>query len=208
MALSLLAGENPPPKKIFLSNNILPSRIVLSKKDKKGRLFISRGGRMFIYSVRASTVKFFILIGVTLALLVTLIGLGTQDAVYASVGNITVNYGGMRTNEDRVNFIESFGVLVKDEPKIEESFSAPEALDRAVAGYNEIQKAQGLDLSKYKGKRVTHYSYEVENYDYDGPVYVNLLIYKNRIIGCDISSADGKGFVLPLVGLDTSRLKS
>ena len=162
---------------------------------------------MYIYSVKASTIKFFLVIGVTLALLVTLISISGSNAVYASVGGVEVNYGGMKSNEDRVAFIESFGVKVKDEPAVEESFAAPESFDRIISGYNEIQKSQGLDLTKYAGKRITHYSYEVENYDYDGKVYVNLLVYKNRIIGCDVSSGDGVGFVSALVGIDSQKLK-
>ncbi len=163
---------------------------------------------MFIYSVRASTLRFLILIVATLALLITLVNISGSDAVYASVEGDTVNYGGMKNNEDRVEFIESLGVMVKDEPKTTENFSAPESFDRVIAGYNEIQKAQGLDLSKYVGKRITHYVYEVENYDYDGAVYVNLLVYKNRIIACDISSTAGEGFVSPLVGVDKTKLKN
>ena len=162
---------------------------------------------MFIYSVRASTVRFFVLIGATLVLLVALVFISSQDTVPVSVDGIEVSYGGMKNNEDRVSFIEGLGVLVKDEPVKEERFSAPRSFDRAIAGYNEIQKSQGLDLGKYVGKRITHYAYEVENYDYDGKVYVNLLVYKNRIIACDISSADGDGFVSALVGLDRSKLK-
>ena len=163
---------------------------------------------MFIYSVRASTLRFLILIVATLALLITLVNISGSDAVYASVEGDTVNYGGMKNNEDRVEFIEGLGVMVKDEPKTTESFNAPESFDRVIAGYNEIQKAQGLDLSKYVGKRITHYVYEVENYDYEGAVYVNLLVYKNRIIACDISSTSGEGFVSPLVGVDKTKLKN
>lgn len=162
---------------------------------------------MFICSVRASTVKFFVIVGVTLAILITLISIGDASAVYAASDGISVNYGGMRTSEDRLEFIGSFGIKVKPEPTTEEVFSAPESFDRAIAGYNEIQKSQGLDLTKYVGKRITHYAYEVENFDYDGKVYVNLLVYKNRIIACDVSSTSGEGFVLPLVGLDPSKLK-
>ena len=113
----------------------------------------------------------------------------------------------MRSAEDRISFIEGFGIKVKSEPVTEESFNSPESFDRIISGYNEIQKSQGLDLTKYAGKRITHYAYEVENYDYDGKVYVNLLIHKNRIVGCDISSADGVGFVLPLTGIDKAKLK-
>ena len=162
---------------------------------------------MFVCSVRASTLKFFVIVGVTLAILLVLVNMDGAGTVYASADGITVNYGGMRTNEDRVEFIESFGIKVKDEPVTEELFSAPDSFDRVIAGYNEIQKSQGLDLTKYTGKRITHYAYEVENYDAEGKVYVNLLVYKNRIVACDVSSTNGEGFVLPLVGLDTSKLK-
>ena len=162
---------------------------------------------MFIYSVRSSTVKFFILVAVTLAILITLVNIRDIDTVYASVGDIKVNLGGMYKNEDRVAFIEGLGVEVDDEPTTEESFTSPDSFDRIISGYNEIQKSQGLDLTKYKGKRITHYAYRVTNYDYDGIVYVNLLVYKNRIVGCDISSADKEGFVRALIGLDTSHLK-
>ncbi len=162
---------------------------------------------MFIYSVRASTIKFFILIGATLALLAVLVSIGNVSTVYASADGTEINYGGMKSAEDRISFIEGFGIKVKSEPVTEESFNSPDSFDRIISGYNEIQKSQGLDLTKYAGKRITHYAYEVENYDYDGKVYVNLLIHKNRIVGCDISSADGKGFVSPLVGFDKTRLK-
>ena len=162
---------------------------------------------MFICSVRASTLKFFILIGATLALLIALISIGDADAVYASVGEVEVNYGGMKSNDDRVAFIEGLGVMVKDDPVSEKVFSAPESFDRVIAGYNEIQKAQGLDLTKYERKRVTHYAYEVTNYDHQGTVYVNLLVYRNRIIAADISSAADGGFVSALTEFDTSKLK-
>ena len=39
----------------------------------------------------------------------------------------------------------------------------PEALDRVMLAYNEIQKAQGLDLSGSYRKKVQRYTYTVEN---------------------------------------------
>ena len=82
----------------------------------------------------------------------------------------------------------------------------PDDFDRVILGYNQIQKTQGLDLTKYERKRVTHYAYEVTNYDCEGKVYVNLLVYRNRIIAADISAADGS-FVTGLMDVDTSKLK-
>ena len=59
-----------------------------------------------------------------------------------------------------------------------------------------MQKEQGLNLAKYKGKTVTRYTYKVTNYpDYEGTVYVSLLIYKNKVVGGDVCSADVNGFV-------------
>ena len=162
---------------------------------------------MFIYSIRASTVRFFACIFICLAMLVLLLTLGNAETVYASAEGREINYGGMKTNEDRIAFIESFGIKVDIEPVREETFTMPEDFDRVISGYNQIQKTQGLDLTKYARKRVTHYAYKVTNYDSDGTVYVNLLIHKNRIIAADISSLDGDGFVCGLIDVDTSKLK-
>ena len=60
----------------------------------------------------------------------------------------------------------------------------PETFDNVYLGYNEMQKEQGLNLAKYKGKTVTRYTYKVENYpDYEGTVYLSLLVYKNKYTG-------------------------
>ena len=162
---------------------------------------------MFIYSIRASTLKFFACILLTVTVLAVLLALGTAETVYASADGKEINYGGMKTNEDRVAFIEGFGLKVKPEPITEESFTMPEDFDRVILGYNQIQKTQGLDLTKYSRKRVTHYAYEVTNYDHGGPVYVNLLVYRNRIIAADISSASDGGFVSSLIEFDRTKLK-
>lgn len=162
---------------------------------------------MFIYSIKASTVRFFACIIICLAVLVLLLTLGNAETVYASATGREINYGGMKTNEDRIAFIEGFGIKVYTEPVREETFTMPEDFDRVIGGYNQIQKMQGLDLTKYARKRVTHYAYKVTNYDSEGAVYVNLLVHKNRIIAADISSLDGGGFVYALTDFDTSKLK-
>ena len=162
---------------------------------------------MFIYSIRASTLKLTACIVLCFTVLAILLSFNTGDTVFASADGKEVNYGGMKTNEDRVEFIKGFGIEVKSDPVAEESFVMPENFDRIILGYNQIQKSQGLDLTKYQKKRVTHYAYEVTNYDYDGTVYVNLLVFRNRIIAADISSAAAGGFVFGLLDFDTSKLK-
>ena len=155
---------------------------------------------MFVCSVRGSTLKLFGFIALTLVLVIVTVTVGTGEAVMAAAGENGINYGGIKTNGDRVAFINNFGISVEESPLEEEKFTMPENFDRVIEGYNEIQHRQGLDLSKYKKKKVTRYTYEVDGYEgYDGDVFVNILVYRNKVIGCDVSSADPNGFVKGLI---------
>ena len=153
---------------------------------------------MFIYSLRASTLKFFAVIGVAMATLITLIAFipayGQENATVGATGEI--RYDGIKDNEDRVRFLSQFGWTVESEPIESAEVSVPAEFDKIFMQYNEIQKRQGLDLSKYKKKNVMRYTYKITNYEgYDGTVYANILVYRNKVIGGDICSADIKGFL-------------
>ena len=162
---------------------------------------------MFIYSVRASTVKFFAFVILTLALVVGAVSLGEEQAVLASGSGTEIDYSGIKTLEDRVAFIGRFGVRVDADSEESCPFTMPESFDRVIVGYNELQKRQGLDLSKYAGTRVTRYTYEVENYKSEEQVLVNLFVYRGKVVACDISTADPEGFVLPLTQVEGTMLK-
>ena len=156
---------------------------------------------MFIYSLRAGTLKFFGVVCVALVSLITLIAFiptytaGDPD-LDTSVQTVSINYDKIRDNEDRVEFLGQFGWDVKDEPLETVEVVIPTEFDTVFAGYNEIQKAQGLDLGKYKKKTVTRFTYEVTNYpDYDGTVHANVIVYRNRVIGGDVCTADMDGFI-------------
>ena len=162
---------------------------------------------MFVYSIRSSTVKFF---GIILVALLAIVGilLGSGDtAVSASSSATEIDYSGIKTADDRTSFIEQFGIKVDKNSESEESFKMPDSFDRVILGYNELQKKQGLDLSKYAKKRVTRYTYLVTNYNADGDVYANLFVYRGKVVACDISSADPEGFVLPLTFVEKANLK-
>ena len=160
---------------------------------------------MFVCSLRASTVKFFGIVVLTIAVLVGALAFG-NTAVEAAA-SATVKFSGIKTNEDRVAFIEQFGVKVADEPLEEKQFLMPENFDRIISGYNELQKKQGLDISKYAKKKITRYTYKVENYDSEGEVFVNLFVHRQRIIACDVCSSAPEGFVIPLTLVDKEKLK-
>ena len=155
---------------------------------------------MFIYSLKASTIKFFAVITLSLALLITLIAFvpsydpAAGEDVFGESDKIS--FTKIKTNDDRIAFLSRFGWEVSETPVEEEKVTVPDRFDKVYMTYNELQKKQGLDLSKYKGREVTRYTYALTNYPgYDGRVFANLLICKNRVIGGDICSADADGFI-------------
>lgn len=155
---------------------------------------------MFIYTLKASTLKFIALMLVCASLFVTLlIVLPTKNtplihSVYTNSDGIV--FRNISTNKDRISFLSQYGWTVEEEPYDTASVTIPADFDKIFTTYNTIQQLQGLDLSDYKRKSVTRYTYLITNYpDYEGKVYANLLIYKDRVVGGDICSADLNGFI-------------
>ena len=155
---------------------------------------------MFIYSMHANTIKFFAVICLALTVLIALIAfvptyVTGQEATQVGL-NVSYNYEKIKSNDDRINFIKQFGWEVDAQPLKEQEVTIPKEFDKIFAAYNEIQRKQGLDLSSFKKKNVMRYTYTVTNYpDYDGEVYINILVYRNKVIGGDVCSADVNGFI-------------
>ena len=162
---------------------------------------------MFIYSIRASTIKVCCVILLFAVILTGLVLSGKGGVVSAASSATEVDYGGIKTKDDRISFIQGFGIEVDEGSEEVAQFRMPDSFDRVILGYNELQKRQGLDLSKYENKRVTRYTYKVTNYDGDGEVYANLFVYRNRIVACDLSSISPDGFVIPLTLVSKDNLK-
>lgn len=163
---------------------------------------------MFIFSVRSGTVRFFGTVCLAICLLfgvVIVADSGVSEQYLSASAVESVSYAGIKTDRDRLDFLASLGWQTTGEVVEEETFTLPETFDRVLAGYNEIQKNQGLDLSRYRKKKVTRYTYEITNYEgYEGTVYANLIVYRNRIVAGDISSADPMGFVVGLERVDSN----
>lgn len=167
---------------------------------------------MFIYSFKASSIKFFGVICVALAALITLIAFVPAyaggdnnepsngvavDAPEAESGvTVSYRYDKVKSADDAASFLGQFGWVVDAGSVETREVTIPGEFDKVFAGYNELQRSQGLDLSKYKKKTVTRHTFTVTNYDgYEGPVYANVLVYRGRVIGGDICSADVNGFI-------------
>ncbi len=162
---------------------------------------------MFIYSIRASSVRIVGLMLLVAALVGVVVLSGDGSVVSAASGAVEVDYSGVKTKGDRIDFMKGFGIAVDEGSEEEAAFRMPEDFDRVILGYNELQKKQGLDLLKYKNKRVTRYTYKVTNYKCDGEVYANLFIYRGKVIACDLTNADNGGFVIPMTLVDRGSLR-
>lgn len=159
---------------------------------------------MFIYSVKAQKIKFWAALTASTVIISTVIAL-TPTAInpYSESGEIqssatissTSDFKNIKTNEDRVDFLKKCGWEVQSEPREIAEVDIPSKFNKTYEQYNRLQTDVGLNLEKYKGKAVKRYTYLVLNYEYEGTVLANLLIYNDRVIGGDISSAKADGFM-------------
>lgn len=126
-------------------------------------------------------------VGVILAILL-LFG-GNGDA--ATTGTTAVS-----GNDARVKFLTDMGWDVSTSPTESGQVRIPNEQSQVYERYNALQKSQGYDLSQYAGKTVMRYVYKINNFPgATEPVYATLLVYKNQIIGGDITDTSAKGVV-------------
>lgn len=155
---------------------------------------------MFVYSMRAGTVRFFGVVLVAVLLLVALVAFVPELQPVSAEGEIpqtqSICYEGVESAAHGAEFLAQFGWEVDAAPVEESAVTVPARFDKIFAAYNELQRAQGLDLSSYGGRTVQRYTYRITNYgDYEGTVYANLLVFRGRVIGGDISSAESGDFL-------------
>ena len=99
-------------------------------------------------------------------------------------------------NDDRVRFLNGFGWEVTTSPTESSQVRIPEKSSEVFDRYNDLQKSQGYDLSRYAGQTVMRYVYKVNNYPgATEPVYATLLISKNQVIGGDVTDTSAKGVI-------------
>ena len=155
---------------------------------------------MFVRSVRMSTLKFASIAALAflaIAALILFIPSYESPAPAAKIEGAgeEIRFDRIRSAGDRVQFLSQFGHVVDETPIEACEVLIPKEFDRVFAAYNEMQKGEGLDLSRYKGKKMMRYTYNVTNYEgYSDPVYANILVYKNKVVGGDVCSADPNGF--------------
>lgn len=125
--------------------------------------------------------------GLIIALVLTLGGGKTADPTAVTT---------MSDNDSRIQFLKEQGWEVTTSPKESSQVRIPKEMTPVYERYNELQKSQGYDLTQFAGKTVMRYVYQVNNFpDATEPVYATLLVYKNQVIGGDITNTAAKGSV-------------
>ena len=125
---------------------------------------------------------------VAIAALVMLLG-GSKSASPTVATNVS-------SNDARVEFLKGFGWDVTTSPAESSQVRIPDKSSEVFDRYNAMQKQQGYDLSQYAGKAVMRYVYQINNYPGAiEPVYATLLVYKNQVIGGDITNTAPGGKV-------------
>ena len=123
------------------------------------------------------------------------LGGGAFQAASAS-GSGLPSPKGVKSNEDRVAYLEGYGWQVLEEPLATEELLIPEEMDESYDDYLALQASQGFDLEQYAGRRVKRYTYEITNYPTgEAGVQANLMLYRNTVIGGEVLSPQMDGFL-------------
>ena len=146
---------------------------------------------MFVMTAKVDFKKILIILAAVALLIIGVILIFGNKNDTVSTGTAAVS-----GNDARVNFLKELGWDVSASPVESSQVRIPQEQTELYQRYNALQKSLGYDLSAYAGKAVMRYVYKVNNYPgATEPVYATLLVYKNQIIGGDITDTSPKGIM-------------
>ena len=145
---------------------------------------------MMVMTAKVDSKKIMLILAAIAALVLSvilLLGDRNENAAPTAAGQIS-------SNDARVQFLKDFGWDVTTSPAETSQVKIPEQTTEVFDRYNNLQKSQGYDLTDYAGKTVMRYVYKINNYPgATEPVYATLLVYKNKVIGGDVTDTAAKG---------------
>jgi hypothetical protein len=151
---------------------------------------------MFIFTAKLTRKKLAVGIGAAGALLIGAIVLMSGGGKTEASAPAAPSPKGVKTAEHRIAYLEAHGWKANAGSEECQEVVIPKEFDSTFEEYNTLQKGQGFDLSKYKGKRVKRYIYLIENHPGGrSPVFASVLIHKNTVIGGDLQNPAPDGFI-------------
>ena len=144
---------------------------------------------MMVMTAKVNIKKIAIILAATAGILIALI-------LMLSGGSSATAAPAITDNNSRVEFLTNMGWEVSASPVESSQVKIPQEQSEVYKRYNALQQSQGYDLSQYAGKTVMRYVYKINNFPgATEPVYATLLIYKNQVIGGDITDTGAKGVI-------------
>ncbi len=98
------------------------------------------------------------------------------------------------TAEKRMLYITELNLSVDGDNATYKETVIPEEFGAVYSDYNRLQRKGGFDLSQYKGKAVTVYTYPVIGQNKN----LTLIVHKGKIIGGDIADIALNGSMEPI----------
>ena len=144
---------------------------------------------MMFMTAKVDLKKIAVILGVIAALIVAIVLLFGGSKTQTTAAPVT-------NNDARVDFLAGFGWDITNSPTESSQVRIPENTTEVFERYNNLQKSQGYDLTRYAGKNVMRYVYKVNNFpNATEPVYATVLVYKGQVIGGDITDTAPGGKV-------------
>lgn len=151
---------------------------------------------MFVCTVKASGLKFFAALALAVAVMAALIAILPAVGAETEAASVNIDYNHITDEADMREFLKSFGYETEETPAEVLELTVPEEFNSVFERYNEIQRAQGLNLKRYAGKDATAYTFKIKNgCDCEGELYATLIVRNERIIAADVCCPGENGFV-------------
>ena len=151
---------------------------------------------MFVVSVKTGKRRMILALAAVLVILTAALAAGKLLGGAQAAQSLPAG----ETNEQRLAFLLGYGWEADTEAVEVREITIPDVFDDVYLKCNEVQKAQGMDLERYRGKTCRQWIYNVTNYPAQGTVHASLLVLDGKIIGGDLSSTELDGFLCAFNG--------
>ncbi len=141
---------------------------------------------MFVLSMKTTRPRVIAGLAAVLILLALIATLSLQPGAAAPTA------ASAGTDAQRVAYLQGLGYEVQPAGEVREVL-IPAEFDESFTAYNALQQEAGMDLSPCRGKRVKCWTYTVTNYPGDDTVQAHLYVYRDTVVGGDISSTRQDG---------------
>lgn len=145
--------------------------------------------KMFTFKLKPKTI-FGLILAVT-GIIVIILTFVSNHLIDSKSVSATISAS---TDEERRNYLAQFGYELSKDCE-EKELTIPQSWNQVYTDYNEVQVNQGFDLTEYKGKKVTLYTYAITNYEnISQGIVADMLVCDGILIGgdvCNTSADDG-----------------